>query len=128
MDRREILAERPVEKGRGFMPGVSVDPSRMLAAVGPCIGRCCYEVSPELAASFRALFGDEAADDPARVAKPHLDLRSVVDSALIAAGVRTERIERVGGCTSCDATAFFSHRRDRGRTGRHLAFAVSPGP
>jgi len=34
MDRREILAERPVERGRGFMPGVSVNPSRLLFTAG----------------------------------------------------------------------------------------------
>ena len=34
MDRREILAERPVEKGRGFMPGVSVNPGRVLFTAG----------------------------------------------------------------------------------------------
>ena len=34
MDRREILAERPVERGRGFMPGVSVNPSRVLFTAG----------------------------------------------------------------------------------------------
>jgi enamine deaminase RidA (YjgF/YER057c/UK114 family) len=34
MDRREILAERPVEKGRGFMPGVSVNPARVLFTAG----------------------------------------------------------------------------------------------
>jgi YfiH family protein len=100
------------------------NPASILAAVGPSIGRCCYEVSPDLAASFRALFGAEAADDPARVPRPHLDLRSVVESALIAAGVRPERIEHVGGCTACDDASYFSHRRDRGRTGRHLAFVA----
>jgi enamine deaminase RidA (YjgF/YER057c/UK114 family) len=34
MDRREILADRPVEKGRGFMPGVSVNPARVLFTAG----------------------------------------------------------------------------------------------
>jgi enamine deaminase RidA (YjgF/YER057c/UK114 family) len=34
MDRREVLAERPVEKGRGFMPGVSANPSRVLFTAG----------------------------------------------------------------------------------------------
>ena len=34
MDRREMLAERPVERGRGFMPGVSVNPSRVLFTAG----------------------------------------------------------------------------------------------
>jgi enamine deaminase RidA (YjgF/YER057c/UK114 family) len=34
MDRRDILADRPVEKGRGFMPGVSVNPTRILFTAG----------------------------------------------------------------------------------------------
>src|SRR5262245_34007998 len=34
MDRREMLAERPVERGRGFMPGISVNPSRVLFTAG----------------------------------------------------------------------------------------------
>jgi enamine deaminase RidA (YjgF/YER057c/UK114 family) len=34
MDRREILAERPVERGRGFMPGVSFNPARVLFTAG----------------------------------------------------------------------------------------------
>jgi YfiH family protein len=107
---------------RALQHAAGVDPAHMLAAVGPSIGRCCYEVSQELAAIFRALFGPEAADDPARNAKPHLDLRYCVERALLHAGVPAERIEQVEGCTSCDSRAFFSHRRDKGRTGRHLAF------
>src|SRR5207248_9234354 len=49
---------------RALQHAAGADPAQMLAAIGPCIGRCCYEVSPELAAEFRALFGPEAADDP----------------------------------------------------------------
>src|SRR5438105_3489246 len=45
----------------------------------------------------------------------------------VAAGVPQERIEQVAGCTSCDVEAFFSHRRDKGRTGRHLAFIAAQG-
>jgi YfiH family protein len=97
----------------------------LVAAVGPCIGRCCYEVSRELASLFRGLFGPDVADDPAASAAPHLDLRLCVARSLAAAGVPLGRVEQVAGCTSCDAGAFFSHRRDRGRTGRHLAFAVA---
>jgi polyphenol oxidase len=101
------------------------DPAQVLAAVGPCIERCCYEVGKDLAALFRSLFGPEAADDPATTEKPHLDLRYCVESALRSAGVRQERIEHAGSCTSCDIAACFSHRRDRGTTGRHMAFVAS---
>jgi len=107
---------------RALQHAAGADPAQMLAAIGPCIGRCCYEVSPELAAEFRALFGPEAADDPARTTKPHLDLRHCVERSLLQAGIPPERIEQVEGCTSCDSSAWFSHRRDKGRTGRHLAF------
>jgi YfiH family protein len=109
---------------RALQHAAGADPSRMLAAVGPSIGRCCYEVSPELASVFRGLFGPEAADDPAKNPKPHLDLRHCVALALRQAGVPEERIEQVGGCTSCDIRAYFSHRRDKGLTGRHIAFVA----
>ena len=116
---RLSIAARAV---RALQHAAGADPKEMLAAIGPCIGRCCYEVSPELAAMFRAQFGAAAADDPALVQKPHLDLRHCVESALLSAGIPPERIEQVEGCTSCDSGSFFSHRRDKGRTGRHLAF------
>jgi len=113
------IASRAV---RALQRTAGADPAGMLAAIGPCIGRCCYEVSPELAEAFRAMFGPEAADDPAKGPGPHLDLRYCVEQSLARAGVRLDRIEQVGGCTSCDTAACFSHRRDKGRTGRHLAF------
>jgi polyphenol oxidase len=109
---------------RALQQAAGAEPSRMLAAIGPCIGRCCYEVSAELAALFRGLFGPEAADDPKTASHPHLDLRFCVASSLRAAGIPDERVEQVPGCTSCDAASFFSHRRDRGRTGRQLAFVM----
>ena len=107
---------------RALQQASGADPTRILAAIGPGIGRCCYEVSLDLASMFRELFGPEAADDLAGNPKPHLDLRYCIERALCAAGVPPERIEQVAGCTSCDIGAFFSHRRDKGRTGRHLAF------
>jgi polyphenol oxidase len=91
----------------------------VIAAVGPGIGLCCYQVSKELADQFREQFGSKAVD-----ARDHLDLRFCIESALREAGV--ENLEQVPGCTSCDAEKFFSHRRDQGRTGRHLAFISPP--
>lgn len=116
---RLLIAARAV---RALQHAAGADPARMLAAIGPSIGRCCYEVSAQLAAMSRDSFGAEAADDPAAGRKPHLDLRFCVESALARAGVPRDRIEQVQGCTACDSGSFFSHRRDKGRTGRHLAF------
>ena len=80
----------------------------LAAAVGPGIGRCCYEVGDEVLAAFAGLAG---------VARDRmLDLRAVAHRQLEAAGVG--RIEDVDVCTSCREDLFFSHRRDAGVTGR----------
>jgi polyphenol oxidase len=124
---RGAIAQVAARGVRALQQACGADPAQMLAAVGPCIERCCYEVGQDLAARFRSSFGPEAADDPRTTAKPHLDLRHCVESALRSAGVRQERIEHAGACTSCDISACFSHRRDHGTTGRHLAFIASRG-
>jgi YfiH family protein len=78
------------------------------AAIGPGIGRCCYEVGAEVLAEFADLEGV--------VDGRMLDLRMVLRRKLEAAGVT--QIEDVDLCTSCRADLFFSHRRDKGVTGR----------
>jgi YfiH family protein len=79
------------------------------AAVGPSIGPCCYQVGPEVLAPFDRLGGGIA---DGRM----LDLPEVARRLLLEVGV--ERVELSGLCTSCEPELFFSHRRDRGRTGR----------
>ena len=83
------------------------------AAIGPGIGRCCYEVGEEVLARFADL--DGVADGRM------LDLRMVVRRKLEAGGV--SKIEDVDLCTSCRPDLFFSHRRDKGVTGRQGGFA-----
>ena len=84
------------------------------AAIGPGIGRCCYEVGEEVLAAFADL--DGVADGRM------LDLRAVAERRLRAAGV--EHVEHVDECTSCRPDLFFSHRRDHGVTGRQCGIAV----
>lgn len=83
------------------------------AAIGPGIGRCCYEVGEEVLAEFADLEG---------VASGRmLDLRMVVRRKLDAGGV--SMIEDTDLCTSCRPDLFFSHRRDNGVTGRQGGIA-----
>jgi hypothetical protein len=84
------------------------------AAIGPSIGPCCYEVGDEVLATFDR-HGEGIAS--ARM----LDLPEVARRLLAEAGV--ERVEASGLCTSCEPELFFSHRRDRGRTGRQAGLA-----
>jgi YfiH family protein len=78
------------------------------AAIGPGIGPCCYEVGDDV----RAVFG---------TTERTLDLKAIARVRLEAAGVG--EIHDCGLCTSCDAERFFSHRRDRGVTGRQAGLA-----
>jgi YfiH family protein len=82
------------------------------AAIGPCIGPCCYEVGPEVLGAFDAEFVDGRM----------LDLRAAATDKLVKAGV--ERVDHVDLCTSCSPDLFFSHRRDGPETGRQAGVVV----
>ena len=88
-----------------------------VAAVGPGIGGCCYEVGPEVLEHFSGVPG--AADGRM------LDLRHVIDAKLQAAGV--SEIQHLDCCTSCHPDLYFSHRRDDGVTGRQAGMVVLDG-
>jgi hypothetical protein len=87
-----------------------------VAAIGPSIGPCCYEVGDEVAAPFRERFGDDV------LVGRSLDLAEATERTLRAAGA--EAVERLRLCTSCEEELFFSHRRDRGVTGRQGVLAA----
>jgi polyphenol oxidase len=88
------------------------------AAIGPGIGPCCYEVGEEVLEAFAGL-GEGIAEGRM------LNLPEVGRRLLREAGV--ERIASAGLCTSCEPRLFFSHRRDRGITGRQAGLAWITG-
>jgi YfiH family protein len=88
------------------------------AAIGPGIGKCCYEVGDEVLVKFASVLpGGLEGVSEGRM----LDLRGIARRLLEAGGVT--RIEDVDYCTSCRPDLFFSHRRDRGVTGRQGGIA-----
>jgi YfiH family protein len=112
---------------RGTLDGIAVRASDALArdgasreglqvVIGPCIHSCCYPVGPETAGRF-----------PAFLIQPRpsggfaLDLPGAIAASLIASGVPAARIAVATECTACLPERFYSHRRDRGVTGRHWA-------
>lgn len=103
----------------------AVRPASLRAVIGPFIGPCCFEVGDEVAERFAsdAAFGPDTVDRTR--AKPHVDLGRANRRLLEAAGVEAAHVEAAGGCTSCDPARYFSHRRDDGRTGRHLALVAA---
>ena len=93
---------------RGLLGGIVAEAVRTIggsvaAAIGPAIGPCCYEVGPEVAEPFAALFGPDV------LRGRNVDLWAAAELALRAEGV--EQIERLDLCTSCNPELFFSHRR-----------------
>jgi YfiH family protein len=111
---------------RGLLAGVVAAAVRALgggtlaAAIGPGIGPCCYEVDEDVARPFRARFGSRIVRDG------RLDLWSATEQAFRQAGC--DSVERLDLCTFCHPQLFFSHRRDRGLTGRQgLIGYVAPG-
>ncbi len=122
---RGTLARAAAEGVLALGREVGAPASRLLAAVGPAIGPCCYEVSADLAVQFREAFGAAVVRAGAR---PNLDLWAANVAALAGAGVPRAHIDVLGRCTACDRERFYSHRRDAGRTGRQVAFIAPRAP
>lgn len=101
------------------------DPARLLAGIGPCIGPCCYEVGEPVVGAVRRAFTDPDSlllPSPNGGERPHFNLAAANRRALARAGVR--QIETSGLCTACRADLFFSHRAEKGRTGRFGAILI----
>jgi hypothetical protein len=119
------------------------DPKDMLAAIGPTIGGCCYEVGTEVAADFSAKFSNASeffdelrtGDEPNPLQwlnmmppghqpppkKVLLDLKKANRLQLIEAGLREQYISVSTLCTSCDVAHLFSYRKEASTSGRLLS-------
>jgi len=92
-------------------------PADILAAIGPSIGPDHYEIGPDVAAQVRKVFGPAAAELLIeRDGRTHFDLWGANRMHLEGAGVR--QVELAGICTACHTDRWFSHRAEKGRTGR----------
>jgi polyphenol oxidase len=118
-------------------------PADLLAAIGPSIGPCCYEVAADFVTKFTAQFADaqDYFDEPRSGEEPnplqwlnmkppghqpppknvHLDLRRANRSQLLAAGVRPKNIFTSDLCTACRTDLLFSHRREGPLSGRLMS-------
>ena len=101
-------------------------PGDLLAATGPGIGPCCYEVGDEL----RAAFGEDGAGffRPGPRGRLHLDVRAANERQLRAAGIAEEHLHRVAECTYCRADLYPSYRREGRGAGRMISFVGFTAP
>jgi len=138
---------RIVEKGVGEMRAkFESEPKDIFAAIGPGIHRCCYEVEEEFKQKWSAQFAyvddlfeevfdsnalhlkfpllfltQRAPGHGAPAMKLHLDLIEANRRQLLDAGVPAKNIWVSDLCTSCRTDLLFSHRAERGKTGRMMA-------
>jgi hypothetical protein len=139
---------RVIEKAVGDMrTAFGSDPQQLLAALGPSIRACCYEVGEEIVQSFHGSFacaeqfflplpkrphavdrpaapfmgGDLPGPAPAHVPTACLDLIAVAQDQLAHAGVKPDHVSVADYCTACRSDLFFSHRKEGAATGRQAA-------
>ena len=141
--------KRILEKGVGEMrKHFASDPRDLLAAIGPGVHACCYEVGEEVRAGFEAqfayganLFREVKERDPVREKYPmlflaarapghselpvklFLDLVEANRRQLLDAGVLARNIDASAPCTMCHPELFFSFRGDKSVTGRLMGAA-----
>jgi polyphenol oxidase len=141
-------AHRIAEKTLGRMQmEFGTRPHDVIAALGPGIGGCCYQVGHEVVKEFAAKFPNarewfegpfdalEKGDNDSNwlpwltmrppghtppAPRAQLDLIAANHAILRAAGIAPDKIQSSGFCTSCRADLFFSYRRER-TTGRLMA-------
>ena len=121
----------------------AVKPADLLAALGPAIGGCCYEVGTEVSSAYLAQFpnaaewfdelrtGDEpnplqwlSMMPPGHQPPPksvYLDLRKANRAQLLAAGLSAKNIFVSDLCTACRKDLLFSYRKESAQSGRLLS-------
>jgi purine-nucleoside/S-methyl-5'-thioadenosine phosphorylase / adenosine deaminase len=125
------------------------NPRDLLAAIGPSIGPCCYEVGTEVATQFLSQFADapsyfdefRTGDEPNPIQwlnmmppghQPPpkgvlLDLRKANRSQLLSAGLRPQNIHTIDLCTACHPNLLFSYRKQGPQSGRLMSvIALKP--
>ena len=88
------------------------------AAIGPSIGKCCFETDSDVADAFFALL-DPAMDEriEKRGDKYHIDLKAINRLWLLRAGIDPSRIDVHPDCTKCHPERYWSHRAMGDRRG-----------
>jgi len=117
------IASKTVKK---MVEAFGVAPQDIIALIGPCIAKCCFEVKQDVAEKLLATIQCRRDGNPALLKTPlpsiHVDLKELNKLQLLASGVT--KIDLCEYCTCCDSGLFFSYRAEQGKTARHSAVIV----
>jgi hypothetical protein len=98
-------------------------PADIKAGIGPAIGKCCFSVNREVAEKFTEKLEGSEYFVSQNNSSSYIDLKKANRIQMILAGLKEKNIEISELCTSCSSDIFFSHRREKGRTGRFALLA-----
>ncbi len=96
------------------------NPEDVIAAMGPAIGPCCYEIKDDVANRFANMDGAILADNGIKL----LDLKRANLLQMLEYGIKEEHISISDICTSCKTDLFFSFRKEGEAAGRQLSFIL----
>ena len=115
---KDIAAEAVIKMAEVF----NCRPASITAAIGPSIGKCCFEVGEDVYSLFSAKYGEPGFYRSIGAGKWKIDLQGIIVKALERCGVDPANISQCDICTRCRRDLFFSHRGDGGKTGSMAAF------
>ena len=117
---RKRVVQRAIQRMRGYY---GCDPSALLVALGPCVGRRCYEVGEDVLLDFEkeGHSTEFFQNHPSHEGKYLFDLKEANISQMVSLGIRKDNIFSIGICTHCHED-FASYRRDKDKAGRVLSF------
>ncbi len=106
------------EMVKAFETEYHANRDKLLVAIGPSIGGCCYEVDERIMERVRESAKHwEGSVSPSQNGRYMLDLRKLNTEILLEAGISKGNIATTDWCTSCRTDLFFSHRKEAGASG-----------
>jgi len=94
----------------------------IIAAIGPSIGKCCFEVQKDVYEKFREKYIDDRFYRQVSDSRWFIDLKGIIRMCLRKSGLKKNNIHDCQICTRCNNDMFFSYRGDSGKTGSLAAF------
>lgn len=119
---RSTLKNIAGETVKKMVSAFGCSPGSMIAAIGPSIGSCCFEVSMDIYRTFAERYPSSGFYTASATDKWNVDLQAIIRNELISEGLDGGNIHNSGICTKCHKDIFFSHRGDLGATGSLAAF------
>lgn len=103
------------------------DLHKTVAAIGPCIKSCCYEVDGKFVSAVSASeFAGICMKHITGAGEHRADLQLMNRDILISCGIPSENVHISGFCTFCGSSLFFSHRAGRGVRGLMMSGIMLP--